>query len=65
MVKKRNKKDILRVDCKSIFPDGGIHQRIADRDTTSATIVARCSKHGRIPAAKHAKRLADYVKGTP
>lgn len=54
------RKNVLRVDCKKVFPNPGLVSRMNSRDLTSATIVARCKKHGRVPLAKHSAR-AEFV----
>lgn len=59
------KKDVIRIDCKVVFPHSGVFARLAERDLVSAKIVARRKKHGGLPANKHIKRVADMEYPAP
>lgn len=59
------KKDVVRIDCKLVFPHTGIFARLAARDIMSQKIVSRRKKHGGLPANKHIKRVADMEYVAP
>lgn len=53
---KHSKREIIRIDGKTMFPFAGLFARWSDRDATATKIVACRKKTGGEPLAKHTKR---------